>query len=516
MRTRTQSEKKTDPEATPPPRKSKAGDVADAAKPNGKDQRADAKASEDEQPFFEYLASLGNRWSSGNLKLYIYRLWPELDLGEKHYIGIVREAVDEEFIARRFGSGKYMLLLKRPPHKPLMHNISVHDPQRPPNLDAALVVRNPVNDSYFKTWGAKPNGAAGESQKEPQAPQTQTDVNAILNTVLDKSGKFDPKLADLWERTAKERDELSKALAEKNVPPDALAILKQMKELFPEPAKAPEKSDTLALIAAIKGLQQDPLTVLKQARELFAPAGSPAHQQSGSDEIDRLDKVLGFAQKLAGLRIPGGGDRSGWELALEAGKDIGLPLAQMIGNLIALRTTGKPAASSVAGSPATAAAMPEAFNPYERPDLMQAHSRAMNAQVQAAASASPASAFPRQAPPGQPANSAPIITPPPGNSELLALLQNYGGLVVGALNNNMPGYNFAASLTHLVGTGTHAMICSHGQDALLQAMFSIPEIAMFGEMRVKRFVHEFVNYESYQDETEDEERDAVETAASAA
>jgi hypothetical protein len=39
-----------------------------------------------------------------------------------------------------------------------------------------------------------------------------------LNTVLDKAGSFDPRLAEMWERTARERDELSKALAEKNAP----------------------------------------------------------------------------------------------------------------------------------------------------------------------------------------------------------------------------------------------------------------------------------------------------------
>jgi hypothetical protein len=139
---------------------------------------------------------------------------------------------------------------------------------------------------FFQTWGKKP-----KSDKD-SAPQT--DIDAVLNTVLEKTGSFDPKLAELWEKTAKERDALSVALAAKNAPPDLLAVAKGLKELFPpQPTPAPEKTDVLAVITAIKDLRQDPLAVMQQAKELFAPVESERGSGRESDEIDRLDKVLG-------------------------------------------------------------------------------------------------------------------------------------------------------------------------------------------------------------------------------
>ena len=55
-----------------------------------------------------------------------------------------------------------------------------------------------------------------KSDKGPVA----SDMNTVLNTVLDKAGSFDPMLAELWETTALQRDELSRALAEKNASPN--------------------------------------------------------------------------------------------------------------------------------------------------------------------------------------------------------------------------------------------------------------------------------------------------------
>ncbi len=45
------------------------------------------------------------------------------------------------------------------------------------------------------------------------------DQSAFVKSILAKSGAFDPKLVEMWEKTAKERDTLSASLAEKNAPP---------------------------------------------------------------------------------------------------------------------------------------------------------------------------------------------------------------------------------------------------------------------------------------------------------
>jgi hypothetical protein len=63
------------------------------------------------------------------------------------------------------------------------------------------------------------------------------------------------------------------------------------------------------------------------------------------------------------------------------------------------------------------------------------------------------------------------------------------------LNSGTPGYDFADHIVGLTGNAAHAMICVHGEDALVQTMLSIPEIALFGEQRLRTFTKEFVNYE---------------------
>jgi hypothetical protein len=90
-------------------------------------------------------------------------------------------------------------------------------------------------------------------------------------------------------------------------------------------------------------------------------------------------------------------------------------------------------------------------------------------------------------------------------NDLLTTFQMYGGLVVQALNGGVPGYDFADHITALTGNVTHAMISAHGEDALVHTMLSIPEIALFGESRLRTFTKEFINYEAYLEQMSEED-----------
>ena len=54
----------------------------------------------------------------------------------------------------------------------------------------------------------------------------------------------------------------------------------------------------------------------------------------------------------------------------------------------------------------------------------------------------------------------------------------------------------------LLGNATHAQICAQGQPALVKALMAAPEIAMFGESRITRFVSEFIRFEEFEDAEE--------------
>jgi hypothetical protein len=66
---------------------------------------------------------------------------------------------------------------------------------------------------------------------------------------------------------------------------------------------------------------------------------------------------------------------------------------------------------------------------------------------------------------------------------------------VNALNGNIGGHHFARNVAELVGVGTHAMIANHGESVLAANMMAVPELAMFGEARLRKFAYEFVHYE---------------------
>jgi hypothetical protein len=347
----------------------------------------------------------------------------------------------------------------------------------------------------------------------------------------------------MWERTAAERDSLSKALAEKNAPPDLLAVAKGLKDLFPShPGVPTPQIDVMALVTALKGMQpppQDPLAVLKQAKDLFAPV---SESQRGHDEIAKLDQILGFAQKLASIRTPGG-SRGGWEVGLDFAKELGptvvQPVLQLINNMMMLRAQNNGTTMPV--NPSFFPPPPAAFDRYRDPQRMREYAQTMRGsapQPPSGAEANPsAPPSPGAAPPPPPPAAAfdpyrdpqrmreyaqtirsPAPPPPPGAAapnaggqappanELTQLFASYGMLVVNALNNGTTGADFGEWVASGFGTATHAMIASQGEDALTQTMLGIPELAIFGEARLRKFSFEFVHFEEIL-ESDDESPD---------
>jgi hypothetical protein len=476
--------------------------AAEGVKQNGTGQ-PDAKTRDDEKPpFWEWLNGLGDRWSSEGIQIYCYRVWPVIDRREEqHYLCKISEPFDEDFLLKNYGSGKYLLQANNRRGKTLHKRVvSVHNVSFPPKVSADEVVSSdPRNETFFSVWGKKSDGTTSKSDRQPSA---QTDVNTVLTTVLEKTGSFDPKLAELWEKTARERDDLSKALAEKNAPPDFMALVKSVKELFPsQPASTSDKSELLAIISAIKGIQQDPLAVMQQAKELFAPDHDSHEPPQRTDEIDRLDKVLGFAQKLASLRVSnGGGQRDGWDIGLDFAKEFTPPIIQLLNNYMILRSQAKGGTQPV---PGMAGAPPAAFDPYANPDMLRQHAR--NQAATATASG--------KAPEGQSAAQTPPMadgTQP--QNEIMALLASYGSLVLNALNAGESGADFADSVARLFGTATPALIGNHGEDVLTQSMMAIPELKLFGETRLRRFAYEFCHFEEIL-ESEETERETGPGAA---
>jgi hypothetical protein len=484
------------------PLESSADEKTNEKKPNG------LSVPEEKQSrinFFQRLAQMTeDDWS--RCRVYVYRRWPRVSKdGQPHYIGVHREALDEAAIKALYGSGRYLCKLNNEKRTIDERGIEIMDLNSPPKLSADELMDCAENERYYKLWPPAPvipkpaDGANGNDAAVKE-------LVGLLKTVVVDKGKSEPDdvkntlIAWALQQAGKQ--------SELNSPAAIANVITAIKDVLPNPAKenrSSEKSEILAVIAAFKDMQprqQNPLEVLHQAKELFAPAA-----QTERNHLAELDQILGFAQKLASLR-GGGGDRNSWDIALDFTKEIGGPVLQMINNFMGLRM-GQSGAMQQPAPVGPAAGPPAAFDPYANQAALRSHAARMNAQAAAAPqSPQPSPAPPANAPPPPPNGAPPPAAPANGllgANEIQPLLAQFGGLVLNALNSNTGGHYFARNVTELVGVGTHAMIAHHGEEVLVANMMAVPELAMFGEARLRRFAHEFTHFEELLANEEGEE-----------
>jgi hypothetical protein len=264
--------------------------------PSGKQGKpGKQKTKEDDLSFWDFATSLGDQWQSGDLKIRVYRVWPRIDVQEDRvYIAIVQEPIDEEYLLRNFGSGRYFLLLRDRTTVLRKHTVSVHNLACPPKVNDAQVVNSPVNEAYFKTWGKKTDsdddqgkrgdGGQGKRERAENAERGKGETAEILNAVFEKGARIDPALVTLWKEASQQRDELAKQLAEKQtMPPQA-----------PQP-------DLLNILTQVKQLQGDPLLMLAKLKEFFPTVTTkepPKPEQNSLDDLKKVLDVFGQAKEL--------------------------------------------------------------------------------------------------------------------------------------------------------------------------------------------------------------------------
>ena len=468
-------------------RKQDASEQTAPEKPKGHSAAEEAKLPPKGNFFHRMAQMTQDDWD--RYRVYIYRRWPRISKdGQPHYLAVHREAVDEEFVKTMYGSGRYLLKLNDPKRTVDQAPLEIMDLACPPKVSPDELVDAPENERYHKLWPAEEN-------KKPEGNHDAAvrELAGLVKLALgdkhkDEQGTVTKSLID-WALAQKDKERADSS-------PTAIAnLVKELKGILP--AQQAQPTDMAAILRLAKELQPpapppapNPLEFLKQAKELFSPP---------QDDLAHIDRLLGVADKLSGLRGGGaGGPRSAWDVGLDYVREL-VPLAPYLGKLLGLRIPGvgaMPAGTATAATPPR----PAAFDPYQRPDLLQQHAHALNGAAPAAATAPP---LPGAAPPAMaPANGATPSAAP--SNDLLAVFRQYGALVVQALNNGTPGYDFADHMTGLLGTSTHAMIAAHGEDALVAVMKSIPEIALFGEPRLRAFTTEFINFERYLDELSQE------------
>ena len=442
----------------------------------------------------------------GHVVLYLYRTHPRILRQLKNpdgpkYIDCVSQIINEEYMVEHHGGGKYSVSavdtdakFRGPGNKLFDCDFEINASKYEPKLNyEELDVNAKQNMAYIQLLQFK---GILDSKGHPMTPQPQAAPGAnpdVIKQVLEFVSTMTAAQQEaVRQKISPDEQALSKSLGEvvlQRIQQDdpskqLVTLITVIKEVLAA-NKSTGGDSTQALEAFMKMNNEQNRFMMSMFEKLATRPDPPAPSQSNS-QLEEFEKMFSLAERFAGLR-GGRGTRSGWDIGLDYAREFGVPLMQTIANVMTLGRTPNgipmPPAGTTAGAGATA---PVAFDPYANPAAMQALARN-------AAASNP--------PPPQPAN------------DLTVMLNQAGGLIVNALNNGTPGYHFADYLIGLMGVATHANIAAYGEPALLQALLSVPQIAVFGEPRLATFVNEFLNYQQFLDEEEVQSNQPLEQTA---
>jgi hypothetical protein len=483
--------------------------------PDAQPAKRASKAKEEKEPklpFWEFLGGLGERWQTEDLGLYVYRLWPITDKrNPERYLAKLKESIDEDFLLRNYGSGKYWLVLNNGHGKTLREYVTnPHNPSFPPRVDPLEVVAgDPRNDLYFQVWAKRKDGGDGEGKRESAKGETAE----ILGTIFEKGTKVDPALIDLWKEASKQRDELAKLLSEKKAEappqpaphPDVLGIISQVKQL---------QGDPLAMLNQMKQLQADPLAMLGKLKEFF-PAKEPVKQEE-PNSLDHLEKMLNVFGRARDLFTAGSGaavaganpDSDTWEqIAVNVSSQIAPAINAIAQVVLAFKAQSVAAPPMAPAASPAAQPAPAAFNPYDA-EQMRNFMRSQTVRGPAPApqpgAPGPQPAAAAASPQAPPASAGQSIPPEDAiTSQVLPLIHQ----ALSCLNRGVDGHGCAAAFCDLNGDLNYEAVAQQirgaGIPVLIELAKGIPEISpqvITYEARLKEFVEQFLEGPAEYDE----------------
>jgi|GEM_PF-6827767 len=235
--------------------------------------------------FWDHMRSL----KPGQFFIYAYRLWPKIDRrDESHYLTKTSEHIDEDWLLRTFGSGKYNLRLNNAEQRSVAtKTVSLHNADYPPKVNPLEVTTDPENSIYWEIWGNKKETQQAEAAKPAESNTDTARAIAALEKVVDRLQ------TDSSAVRSSEREILTSAAqaaiatvreqgAHGGV--DVAGILETFAKLMQRSEGRPSGSGELAPIMALMQSQIESqnalmLELLRDRRDSQAPAGGSGISQ---------------------------------------------------------------------------------------------------------------------------------------------------------------------------------------------------------------------------------------------
>ncbi|MBS1830563.1 MAG: hypothetical protein JST93_35000 [Acidobacteria bacterium] len=431
--------------------------------------------------FFDVLAGMTSEEWERHV-VYLYRLSPRIDTqSESAYIEKRTSAFDAEDVLQSHGSGRYMAILKDTSlrKKVTDYKFSVYHPNLPPKVDPAHVLRTPENDSFWQSWGRKADSpaaatpGAGQGNGMTTASPDEAAVAAIkeMAEVAKRAQDApvrpiaDPRLMELWENTAKDRDELAQRLADRQ-----------------------------------SGSTVDPMKLLDHVFTTAERLRGPAQQENPMQLVREVLSTV-KAMQDAGPQGNAASPMASFKEFVET--------AQL------MRETFGPQ------SPTTAENQQETAEKATQPTWIQALGAIAPAfaplvQAFAAKLLSPPPLAPQALPQPQPPDTRPEPTTTAASPSPPSFIEQIAPLVLNALSIGADGARFADSVCVMYGPMAYQTICALGHDGILTAMKGYAPLwqrLASVEPQVAQFIAEFLSYGEQGDE---QEQPAAAAAAPAA
>jgi hypothetical protein len=462
--------------------------------------------------FFSRLAQMSDTdWERH--RIYVYRRWPQITRDDSpHYIGVHRQAIDEEFVKNLYGSGRYLLKLNDPKRTIDQTALEIQDLAFPPKVSPDELVSCPENERYFRLWPQESQKPAGNGSRQ------RDDVAEIIRAARD-GNKLDPTVIAWLQDMANRRDDLAAKLAErpvKNPAGDLAELLAALKTVLPsQPAPA---ADPLQIVNAVLAAtrKEGDIDLVDRVWKFFERVQTAAKPRGDEeDPLEKLTKHIDAMSKLKTLFQADGStviaDGSGWQgLTSTVIQALPATLSSVAGVIAALKNApaGAPASPLTGAVPSVGGG---AFDPYARPDLARQFVRngassapqsafAARAAAAGAATPSPLGDASQSAPPAQPADDE--IT-----SQVLILVNQS----LSCLNRGVDGHQCAQALIDLNGDLIYRRLVQQingaGIPVVVELAKGIPEVGMqvaAYEPALKQFIAQFLEGPDDYDEPESE------------
>lgn len=484
------------------------------------------------------------------LMIYVYRHRPVInrqfvDPNADNNIDVISgqgcKEISEDYFIDRHGGGSYGLTIKDTDTIDKKKNnrgyfearLYINETQYPPKLDYREVDwMNEKNKGYF-AWARSNrivdnNGVVMDPTKKDNASSGSGSGNGgvggetvgIMKVVFDAVSR----LTEAQQRDIKKQiggeDAVSKPMTDlliaKMQQDSPNQIMPLVTALLPVLLKQPAPSGDggLTAMATMMGTMMtammkssvDTMAMMQENNKTTVTLFTAMMAANKNDDGgDRLREVVEIAKMIKGPAAP---EQSTTERIVDKGIELLMPIANIIQNVTGMKASqmGMGLNPTPAGHPN--ANMPRALinNPQGTPTGGDNFNRnTVTSENRSDPSKTLPSNFGGFNTPQTGVDGTPALgvsgTPDPNDAGVIQAVQQYGAMILQALNASKEGWEFAEDVSRLFGDMVIQSVARHGTDSLIRGMKQVPEFwtvidASYGEAHMRKWCDEFINYKA--------------------